>query len=135
MNLRKTLSDLVRVIADEAERSPEFKDKVLSVFGQNHRAGTVQSPTVRGSSASARRKNRRTAAILDPVELAASGEDILRSRLAALTVDQLQDIVSEYGMDPGRLVVKWKTPERTIDRIVEMAIARAQKGNAFRSDT
>jgi hypothetical protein len=75
------------------------------------------------------------AAIFDPVEVAASGEEVLRSRLAALTVDQLQDIVSEYGMDPGRLVAKWKTPERIIDRIVELAIGRAQKGDAFRSNT
>jgi hypothetical protein len=52
-------------------------------------------------------------------------------RAAAPSVDQLQDIVSEYGMDPGRVVAKWKSSER----IAETVVARAQKGNAFRSES
>jgi len=135
MNLRRTLSDLARVVEDEAERSPEFRDKILGALGRNDGAGPTQRRVARISNESGRPKNRRMAAIFDPVEVAASGEEVLRSRLAALTVDQLQDIVSEYGMDPGRLVAKWKTPERIIDRIVELAIGRAQKGDAFRSNT
>ena len=47
-------------------------------------------------------------------------------------MEELRDIVAEYGMDPGRLVMKWTTPERVINRIVEMSVARAHKGNAFR---
>jgi hypothetical protein len=134
MNLRRTLSDLVRVIADEADRSPEFMDKVLRALGQSEGADLPKRPTAIGPGLGGRPKNRRKGAIFDPVEVAASGEEVLRSRLVSLTLDQLQDIVAEYGMDPGRLVVKWKTPERIIDRIVEMAVARAQKGNAFRSE-
>jgi hypothetical protein len=34
-------------------------------------------------------------------------------------------------MDPGKLVMKWKTPERIIDRIVEFSLARAVKGDVF----
>jgi hypothetical protein len=37
-------------------------------------------------------------------------------------------------MDPGKLVIKWKKAERIIDRIVEISMARAQKGDAFRSE-
>lgn len=134
MQLRKVLNDLVRVIIDEAERSPEFKNKLLQVLCRDD-TPTSKASALKSADLGLRPKNRRMAAILDPVELAAAGEGVLRSKLIGLTLDQLQDIVSEYGMDPGRLVVKWKTPERIIDRIVEMSVARAQKGNAFRSDT
>lgn len=133
MNLRTALIGLVRVILDEAERNAEFKEKVLGALGQDKSSPTDRAAKIT-APASDRPKNRRTAATLDPVELAGFGEDTLRSRLSGLTVAQLQDIVSDYAMDPGRLVAKWKTPERIIDRIVELAIARAQKGNAFRSD-
>jgi hypothetical protein len=34
-------------------------------------------------------------------------------------------------MDPGKLVMKWKTPERIINRIVEFSPARAVKGDVF----
>jgi hypothetical protein len=34
-------------------------------------------------------------------------------------------------MDPGKLVMKWKTPERIINRIVEFSLARAVKGDVF----
>ena len=60
--------------------------------------------------------------------------DALRSQLSALSLDQLRDVVAEYGMDQGKLVMKWKDPVRVMDRIVEIALARAQKGHAFRSE-
>ena len=79
----------------------------------------------------ARAVNRRAAAVLDPISLAREGEDVLRSKLDALTLEQLKDVVAEHGMDPGRLVMKWKTPDRVIDRIVEYSVVRAKKGEAF----
>jgi hypothetical protein len=132
MNLRRTLSDLVRVVSDEAERNPEFKGKILGALGQDE-ASSADHTAAKSAASGERPRNRRMAATLDPVELASLGEEALRARLSGLTVDQLQDIVSDYAMDPGRLVAKWKTPERIIDRIVELAVARAQKGNAFRA--
>jgi hypothetical protein len=133
MDLRRVLSELARVIADETERSPEFKSKILGALGHDRVATAGDSPR-REAGPSSRPKNRRMAAVFDPIELASSGEDTLRSKLTALNLEQLQDIVAEFGMDPGRLVAKWKTPEKIIERIIEMAIARAQKGDAFRPD-
>lgn len=135
MNLRRTLNQLVQIIMEEADRTPEFKEKLLRTLGQKGESSATDRIDTKSPTEGGRPKNRRMAAILDPVELVASGEQTLRRRLASLSVDQLQDIVSEYGMDPGRLVAKWKTPERIIDRIVEMAVARAQKGDAFRSES
>lgn len=76
--------------------------------------------------------NRRPRAILDPVRLARQGEPILRAELSRLDLEQLRDVVAEYGMDTGKLVLKWRTPNRIIDRIVEVSMNCARKGSAFR---
>jgi hypothetical protein len=62
-------------------------------------------------------------------------EDALRTKLASLSVEQLKDIVAEFGMDPGKLVIKWKTADRIIERIVEISMSRFQKRVAFRAET
>ncbi len=80
-----------------------------------------------------RPRHRRPPALLDPVELARESENALRGQLAQLTVEELKDIVADHGMDPGKLVMKWKSPERIIDRIVEISVGRTRKGDAFRS--
>jgi hypothetical protein len=68
---------------------------------------------------------------LHPIDAARQGEETLRQRLAVLSLEQLKDVVADYGMDPGKLVMKWKTPERIINRIVEFSLARAVKGGVF----
>jgi len=32
------------------------------------------------------------------------------------------------------LVMKWKAPERVVEKIVELSLGRARKGDAFRSE-
>lgn len=128
MKLRTKLLDLAKAVADAAERDPELASRLTDLFGAPPAAPKRPEPTP------GRAKNRRPAALLDPVALVAEGEGALRDRLAALTLDQLLDVVAEYGMDPGKLVMKWRDPARVIDRIVEIAVGRAQKGHAFRSE-
>lgn len=41
-------------------------------------------------------------------------------------------MVAHYGMDPRRLVMKWKTTDRVIGHIVETVESRARKGDVFR---
>lgn len=100
--------------------------------------GTPLPPTRRShalaSSDGKRRGGRRTPAVLDPIALAAEGEPALRGRLEGLDLERLLDIVAQFGMDPGKLVMKWRDPERVIDRIVELSLARATKGDAFRKE-
>lgn len=128
MKLQTKLLDLAKAVADAADRDPELASRLTEIFG------AAPPATKRPEPAPGRAKNRRPAALLDPVVLVAEGEGVLRDRLAALTLDQLLDVVAEYGMDPGKLVMKWRDPARVIDRIVEIAVGRAQKGHAFRSD-
>lgn len=134
MRLRKLLSDVARVVAEEAERNPDFAKKLADILVPTRgveRTAMVRDPSF---SSGSRSKNRRPKAVLDPVEVARMGEQPLRARLMEFTLDQLNDIVADYGMDPGKLVMKWKAADKIIDRIVEISLSRAQKGDAFRSD-
>jgi hypothetical protein len=77
--------------------------------------------------------NRRSAAVLDPGALYREDPAALRQALKALTLDQMKDIISQYAMDPRRLALKWKNPERLVDLIVSVTEQRVSKGDAFRS--
>jgi hypothetical protein len=131
MNLRKTLAALAKVIADEADQNERFRGQVEEALGLSHptRGGEPAPP-----DEPKRKGGRRTPAVLDPVDLARRGEGDLRARLTSLDLEQLRDIVAQYGMDPGKLVMKWRDVDRVVDKIVELAVARANKGNAFRAE-
>ena len=134
MLLRTILRNLVKVVSDEAERNPEFAEQLWDVLisakskGCPKRDRIVKESGLRGK----RPANRRPPAVLDPIKLAEQGEEALRTRLSLLTLDQLKDIVADYGMDQKRLVMRWKRPDRVIDKIVEVSVSRARKGDAFR---
>ena len=128
MKLSTKLNKLAKLVAEAADRDPEFAAGLEELFSASQ--PTRQS----GQCLPSRPKNRRPAAVLDPVLLAKESEDVLRENLSELSLDQLKDIVADYGMDPGKLVMKWKDPARVIDRIVEMSLERSQKGDAFRAE-
>ncbi|KQN80552.1 hypothetical protein [Sphingomonas sp. Leaf62] len=134
MNLRTRLAKLAAAVAEQAARDPAFAATLEGIM-----AGPPPAP-VAGRRAKAlraegaRKGGRRAAAALDPIDLARSGPGQLREALAPLSHEQLLDVVAEYGMDPGKLVMKWKDRDRVADRIVEVATARATKGDAFRPE-
>jgi hypothetical protein len=128
MKLRTKLLDLAKAVADAANRDPELASRLSEIFGAAPAAPKRPEPVP------GRAKNRRPAAVLDPVVVVVDGEQALRGQLSALSLEQLRDVVAEYGMDQGKLVMKWKDPARVVDRIVEIATARAHKGHAFRSE-
>lgn len=126
MTLRTALQGLVRTIVEEAERNPDFARRVEKSLGMGGEGIPAQSDrNMKGG------RNRRSPAVLDPIDAARHGEAALRQSLAVLSLEQLKDVVADYGMDPGKLVMKWKTPQRIIDRIVEFSMARAVKGDVF----
>jgi hypothetical protein len=124
--MRRILLDLARAVADETERNENFRTKVEEILHIRRSDGEKTAST------ESRRAGRRTPAVIDPVELAHQSVAQLRSKLNELDVEQLRDIVAQFGMDPGKLVMKWKSADRIRDRIIELAVSRAQKGNAFR---
>jgi hypothetical protein len=134
MTLRSALASLARTVADEAERNPDFARRVGEALGLPERPGARPHAST-ASRTKGRARNRRPAAVLDPVAVARKGEQVLRARLSELSLEQLKDIVAEFGMDQGKLVVKWKSPEKVRNRIIEISIPRSQKGDAFRVES
>ena len=122
MKTKSYLKRLFDVILAEVENNPEFASKLSAVFASD------------GERRTAPPKRRRSPATLDPVRLLeAQGEAELRLALAALDIEKLKDVVAEFVMDPAKLVMKWKDPERIIEHIVVTTRARVTKGDAFRS--
>lgn len=143
MSIRAQLSELFGIVVDEAERNSAFRQRLeLALNPPQRELPKVREDRVRefkpGSGKLGtdfpRKGGRRAPAILDPLALARQGETLLRRELSLLDLEQLKDVVAEHGMDTGKLVMKWKDSARIIDRIVELALARSTKGDAFRAD-
>ena len=136
MELERVMQDLARVIVEESDRNPEFESQIRIALGLSASADH-NSCSQQGSDAAkpgaGRGRNRRTPAVLDPVQLVKESEQVLREQLLGLTVEQLKDIVADHDMDPSKLVMRWKTRKRIVNHIVEMAMSRSRKGDAFRS--
>jgi hypothetical protein len=135
VTIRERLVAIVYAVADEAERNPRFAEKLRSLLVERPPPATKELLTNRPRSVGtpAARKGRRARAVLDPPGVYSEGEEVLRARLQELDLEQLRDIIAEYSMDPDRLAMKWKTPERLVQRILEVSRGRATKGDAFRS--
>jgi len=130
MTIRRKLQALVRVITDEAARNPEFNQKLCEAIGfESQRRDEDRAKD-------SRPRRRRAPAAFDPVAmLREHNVQQLRSQLSKLDLEQLKDIVAQYGMDTEKLVMKWRTPKRIVDRIVDISTKRVQKGDAFRDGT
>jgi len=115
------LRKLFEAILDEARRNKSFSDQLERAFGETERPAP-------------RRSNRRAKALLDPFALFGTGEQELWTALGKLNVEQLKDVVAEYGMDRSKLALKWKSWQRLADLIVETVNSRARKGDVFRTD-
>jgi hypothetical protein len=122
MSIQKKLKALFAEVVKEAEDNPHFAERLGQILGDAHKPS---GPTGR--------THRRTPAVLDPFEEYKRGEAVLRERLMALDLDQLRDIVAQYGMDRSKLAMKWKDKGRLLDLIVSTVTSRSEKGHAFRT--
>ncbi|MGX7732181.1 hypothetical protein ACWPOB_23365 [Rhodococcus sp. 2H158] len=122
---------LVQVIADEAARTPRFANALASALTATGEATPPAAPAPR--KAPAARRGTRAPGPFDPfAAFRDGGEAGLRAQLAPLDVEQLKDIVAEHAMDYDRLAMRWRTPKKLQDRIVERVKALTTKGDAFR---
>ena len=135
MNLKQVLTSLAKVVVEEAQENPRFRTRLEAVLDKEKpRSPDHTHQKTHRSGPDAPKGGRRTPALLDPVELARTDSKDLRARLENLDLERLLDVVAQYGMDPGKLVMKWKSRARIIDRIMEISESRATKGDAFRGD-
>ncbi|MGV5047178.1 hypothetical protein [Rhodococcus pyridinivorans] len=128
---------LVQVIADEAARTPRFARALagaLSVTADASAPTPAPAPATRPAAArTSARRSRRAPGAFDPfVVFRESGEATLRERLSPLGIEQLKDIIAEHAMDYDKLAMRWRTPSKLQDRIVERVKALTTKGDAFR---
>lgn len=121
--LRKLCEQLVQRAEAEPGTAGALADEVAKVL--DGAAKPARKPP--------RRTGRRDAPVVDPFEIYREDPDALAGRLAALDLEQLRDVVAFYGMDPRRLVMKWKTADRVVTHIVETVQTRSRKGDAFRA--
>ncbi len=132
MSLQERLESFFAVLIEEASRNPEFAARIQQALDLGSEAERNLPFRVNDDRPQGLRKaNKRAPAALDPVAVYRKAPDLLKPQLDSLDLDQLRDIVSQYRMDPGGLVRKWKTKERVIDLIIRVAAQRATKGEAF----
>lgn len=125
MTLKAKLLALARAVADEAEHNAPFRKTLQDILNPKDRApakGRVKDAP----------RHRRAPAKVDPVQLTREGRD-LRDVLRDLDIEELKDVVAEFGMDPSKLVMKWKDRDRIAEHIVDTSMTRAAKGTVFRS--
>jgi hypothetical protein len=123
--LAGALAGLARLIAEEALHSPRFARDLEAVL-----VGTATSSPTKAPA----RRVKRAAGAIDPFAVHMDvGEPGLRAALAVLDTEQLKDIVAEHAMDYDKRAMRWRSPDRLRDRIVERVVARTTKGDAFRT--
>lgn len=121
--LRELCEQLVQRAEAEPASAGALADRVAALLDED----------VKPTRKPPRRTGRRDAPVLDPFEIYRQDPAALRQRLGALDLEQLRDVVAHHGMDPRRLVMKWKTADRVVDHIVETVETRSRKGDAFRA--
>jgi len=126
MKTEDKLAKLFSLLIAAAKKDPSLSAEIDGLLGAG--AGTPGS-----SIHPSRSRNRRKPALFDPFVIYEQGEAALRMRLGELDIEALKDIVAEHGMDPGKLVLKWKTKERILEHVLSTVEARSKKGDAFRS--
>lgn len=122
---KRMIRDLMKIVISEIEQNPAFAKQIetaLCVESKSESKRIVEA---------SRARNRRAPAVLDPILLARKGKEALWEELKPLSIEQLKDIIAEYGMDTDRQTRRWNTPDRLIERIVEISLARAHRGAAF----
>ncbi|MHB8838170.1 MAG: hypothetical protein ACYC7F_04380 [Gemmatimonadaceae bacterium] len=121
------LAALRKSVLDAAKRNASFAAVLAADLRGIDRAASPAHASKR------RRPHRRPPGVLDPFALLAEGDQAARTSLAALTVEQLKDIIAEHGMDSTKLAMKWRSPDRLIELLISTAKSRMRKGHVFRS--
>jgi hypothetical protein len=125
----KALAATCQNLLAAASEDPVLAERALRRLNADPKlADLVQMPP------GMKRTGRRVPAKIDPFKiLTDSGEQALMAQLAELDLEELRDIVAQFGMDPRRLVMKWRDAHRVREHIVATTAQRSRKGDAFRA--
>lgn len=125
----KALATTCQNLLDAASEDPILAERALRRLHADPKlADLVEMPP------GLKRTGRRAPAKLDPFKIfAESGEHALMAQLADFDLEELRDLVAQFGMDPRRLVMKWKDTQRIREHVVATTAQRSRKGDAFRA--
>lgn len=112
------LKEFFEIILSEVNSNPNLEKKITDFFNNVNEKRS--------------KRNKRKAAVLDPIKHLQEGRDKLFNLLTELDIEQLKDIIAEYGMDQAKLVMKWKNKEKIIEHIIQLSEARLNKGKFFK---
>lgn len=124
MTIEKMLMRVIRVIVSEAKSNPDFRWALLAAV-----------ETEDAAPAGPLRKSRadRVPVAFDPVQVARDGgAEGLKAALSELTLEQLKSMMVDMGTAMARYIVSGNSKEKITDKIIEIALARSRKGDAFR---
>ncbi|QGF23024.1 hypothetical protein [Raineyella fluvialis] len=144
---RMTKPDLKRLIDQEGmdpdrtlrskATKPAMIDLILAFRATGSGAPTANATPVAAPEAASPAKppkRRRRPSPLNPYAVAAEdGAEGLREQLQQLDVEELKDIVTEYGMNHDRRAMSWTDHDRFVERILAKTDFGASQGSAFRS--
>lgn len=139
MNTEERLTRLFAILLKATQQNPGLHQEIEALFTDSTSESSpvnrdhTQRRSVQQISKAKRPKNRRSAAAFDPFVAYEESPAGLSERLSQLDIEKLRDMVAEFGMDPSKLVIKWKSPQRIIEHIVETVQTRLKKGDAFRT--
>lgn len=121
--LIETFRALARLIEEEAERNPDFAEKLEAI---------TRGLRVR-STAQRKDKDQDAAADVPDVlkEYETRGSEEFRFWLRASHSPHLRAIIKANGFDPEKKSARWTEPDKLIDLIVEQTAARLKRGSAF----
>jgi hypothetical protein len=118
-DIAKRVADLLRLLANKIERSPHLLDDLDLALGDLPKK-------VKG------RSKRESTQIPDVFTIfSQGGEEALRAILDPLELPVLKKVVSQHGLDPSKLAVKWQNKERLIQLVVDRVFSRSEKGKTF----
>ncbi|HEY6343696.1 MAG TPA: hypothetical protein VIY49_19555 [Bryobacteraceae bacterium] len=119
------LDDIVRLVADEADRNPQFSAKLDTLLSE-----------VRNREQSKRSRSRPPKREELPdvhAEFTARGQAEFGSWLRDLPVPTLRAVIRVHDLDAARRASKWKDAEKLSVFIAEQIAARASRGSGFLS--
>lgn len=115
----KRVASLLRLLATKIESSPHLLDDLGLAVGDLPKK--VKARTKRES-------------VLIPdvfTIFSQGGEEALRAVLDPLELPVLRKVVSQHGLDPSKLAVKWRNKERLVQLIMDRVLGRSEKGKTF----
>lgn len=120
--LTTLLTDLVAVLAEEADRNPAFAARLDQVLAELPERKSARRKAPKAQAAQA----------LDlHGELQARGEQEFRHWLREQPADVLRASIRANDLDPSRRTTKWKEAEKLADFIFDALQARLARGSAF----